>query len=204
MWIYNKNNAQKRCKPRRPPSKHADIQLPEQLAPEIEKGFDIVLDSARAEYQGVVYTTWATQNAKIRTFLWLSIVILSTEGVLLWNIINDKSSPDGDILFILFFAMLLSFASFIFGLDSMRAREGVMRPVHGEDYSYPFKLADTGYVRELRKAMIEALSNCITKQLREVNFLGKRMGYLPYLLIISSIYGSLAFICYVIAKLVQF
>lgn len=200
MQISHKNSTTKRNKPIQPPNECRDF-IPQQevLTPAIEKNFDIVLDSARAEYQGIVYHTWATQNAKLHTYLWLSVAIISAEGALFLSMLKEFP-PNTDILFILFFAMCVAFASFGLGVDSMRSRQNVMRPVYGDDYSYATEIAEGGWDILLRKETIKALGNCIKIQVSEVDFLGKRMRNISLMLLTSSIIGASAFMCYAISK----
>ena len=169
----------------------------------IEKNLDIVLKTAQSEHQNVVYNTWATQNAKLHTYLWLSVAIISAEAALVLRIIDADIIIDLDIisLVLLSIAIVIEFISFVVGIDSMRSRDNVSRPIYG-DYNYGISVAkeDFSGIR-VREEAITALENSILGQIKGIHFLGKRMRILAWLNIASASIGALAFIFYIASSL---
>lgn len=202
MQMSHRKRTTKRNMPIRPPHKRRDsVQQQRALTPAAEKNLDLVLESARAEYQGIVYNTWATQNAKLHTYLWLSVAIISAQGALFLNVLQEPS-PHNAVLFLAFLAMCVVFAGFCLGVDAMRSRVDAMRPVYGDDYSYAMRVAEDGRnALLLREESIEALGNCIKLQVSAVDFLGKRMRLLSKMLLISSFLGAAAFACYALPQI---
>lgn len=169
----------------------------------IKKNLDLVLKTAQSEHQNVVYNTWATQNAKLHTYLWLSVAIISAESALILRVVDSNITNDLNIisLILLFISIVIEFISFVFGIDSMRSRDNVSRPIYG-DYNYVIGVAkeDFSGVR-VREEAITALENSILGQIKGTNFLGKRMRTLAWLNIASASIGALAFIFYIASSL---
>ena len=126
----------------------------------IEKNLDVVLQTARNEYQQVAFSTWATQNSKLRTYLWLTVAIVSAEAALFLRMF-DTNEMTGWLLAplaILGVALVIGFGAFVFGVDCMRSRGDAIRPVRGEDYEYTTRVAETDLSGwKTRKEAITAL-----------------------------------------------
>lgn len=198
---HRKSTTKRNILIRSPHIRRNGVQPQDAATPATEKNLDLVLESARAEYQGVVYNTWATQSAKLHTYLWLSVAIISAEGALFLNVLQEHT-PHTCVLCLGFLAICVAFMSFCLGVDAMRSRIDTMRPVYGDDYSYAIQVAEAdGTALLLRKETIEALGNCIKLQISAVDFLGKRMRLLSKMLLLSSLLGAAAFACYALPQI---
>lgn len=183
-------------------SRWARSQLKSAKAAAVGKNLDIVLKTAQTEHQNVSYVTWATQNSKLHTYLWLAVAIISAEMALLMRIV-DENSPDSAGLISLFFlavAVLTSLGAFAVGIDCMRSRTDIKRPIYG-DYNYNVSVAeyDASGLRT-RREMISALENSIYEQIEEVSRVGKKLRILSVFNLVSVLIGVLAFICYCLPK----
>lgn len=151
--------------------------MPDLPETEVVKNLDVILETARQEYKVFIQDRWATQNAKLYTYLWLSVTIL-TAVISLFNLMWPRvhNIPG---LFLLALAGVCSFSSFILAIDAMRGRAmtGRMLP---SDYDKIFDLAYTDSAL-LRKEIISVLVGSVLAAIPERNSIGLRMRVLSRL-----------------------
>lgn len=205
MLTRHKNRTTKRTQPiRKPHGRGGTVRQGTGISAAVERNLDLVLAQARAEYHSEVDCTWATQTAKLHTYLWLSVAIVSAECALFLRILD--AAPAAPLPFaalgITLAAMLCAFAAFALGVDAMRNRHDHIRPLYGNDYSYAIEIAEfPGCSVRLREETIAALNTCITGQARTTDFLGRRMRRLSVCNLVSAFIGALGFLCHAVAQL---
>lgn len=164
---------------------------------------DMALQTAQTEYQNMMYTTWTAQNAKLHTYLWLSVAILTAEAAFFIRLFEaGELAPNmGYIVqMALLLAIALALISLVYGIDSMRGKGAVARPIF-EDYSYVTRRAAEATVPDFQRELIKALENCINGQLQAVESLGFAMRRLSRLNAASALLGVMALCVYYIPRI---
>lgn len=160
---------------------------------------DILLKIAQDDYKQVTYDAKSIQVGFMRTYLWLSVAVVTAEVSLLLRFpekIALFTLCDGLAFTCLAVALVLAFAALLLGIDLMRGREGTRNPIRGSyernlDYVEMDKAATAIMVR---KKMICDLADAIAANGKTEHRIGETLRILSRLLTGSAALGGLAFL----------
>lgn len=184
----------------------------EQQYESYHKTLEFLLTSARDEYKQCTIDWRNRQTGLIKTYLWLAVTLIAAElhifssiwnktpsSFLLWNI-------EPTFLFYLFalLALILDFAVFILGIDTLRGRGGVHRQFEKNysDFSVQrYKEIFEDRQKTLHHDMLVMIDIAIYEQRMQLAKIAYKLRAMSYLLLASVILSVLAVIPY--AKILQ-
>ena len=167
---------------------------------------NLLLDVARAEYKILLVDDRAHQAGLLKTYLWLSTVLIAAIVAL-----GDAAIGSGQILFFTgkcswgFFlcwgaSLVLALVVFGLGVDSLRGRKNVL--VFG-DYKQLFEAAEgaarAGDKHSFRIDLLRFLDKTTAIQTRETSRTGLKLRSMSYLLLGAALGGILAVMAFLLA-----
>lgn len=175
-----------------------------------EKNLVILADHAQKEYKLVAQELPAYQRSVLKTYLWLSSLLVAAEVTTFKSLIGKAMNvtwlqKDPSIFFyhISAASILLGLAVFCFGIDTMRGRKNRVMP-----YISFMTLADTAHkeasgVNESATTLttvIQSLNDSIINQKNEIHKVGIKLRTMSFGINFSIVLGVLAFIVFALPK----
>jgi len=175
-----------------------------------EKNLVILADHAQKEYKLVTQEVPAYQRSVLKTYLWLSSLLVAAEVATFKALIGKTINvtwlqKDPSIFFyhISVASIFLGFAVFCFGIDTMRGRKPRVMP-----YGSFMDLADKAYKEasgEKSRAttlttVIKSLNDSIITQKDEIHKVGIKLRFMSFGINFSIVLGVLAFIVFALPK----
>lgn len=173
-----------------------------------ENNFDadlnLLLDIARTEYKTLMVDDRSYQDGLLKTYLWLSTVMLAAIIAIGGSAIGEKKilflSPGNcDRLFLVLWggSLILSLAVFVLGIDTLRWRNHVKTFGNfREIFDIAKRAAEEGKKQDFKISLLRFLEETTTSQTAETSRRGLRLRKMSYMLLGSTLSGFLAVVAF--------
>jgi len=173
---------------------------------EYDKSLMIILEHTATEYKRTAIDIPASQKSNLKTYLWLSSLLIAAELSIFKALLEKKveipffQKSAGPWFYIFAIVSLgMSAVCFFLGVDSMRGRKPKYLP-----FGDPMSWADKAYADaegenalvKTQTSVIGALSYAISESCAIVNILGIKLRIMSVTLLVSLVFFALAIVSY--------
>lgn len=169
-----------------------------------DRDLDVLLDIAKTEYQILSTHDEALQSGLVKTYLWISTVILAALLAVGHTMMQERaflflfSGHCGPMFYALWGASLI-FAGivFVYGIDALRGRKALSSIGNFKNmYEIGEQAFQKGNEQGFRSAALRFLDRAVTERNHIINRKGRHLRIMSWLLLSSSLSAVLSVVAF--------